>query len=131
MNAFIGHFVTAAGVNAAERRRSRVAIWQRQAAFAHGVLYPQTDGRSLFLVATTPEAVSLLDSNPDEFLKRLEDRPHFDGGALREFVEYGPEIKFAFEKGKNRSRGLRSPGIARSVSGFAFPTGIPSSSTYD
>ena len=57
------------GKTAAERRKSRVAIWQRQAAFAHGVLYPQTDGRSLFLVATAPEAVALLDSDPDVFLK--------------------------------------------------------------
>ncbi|NNE94149.1 MAG: hypothetical protein HKN23_21080 [Verrucomicrobiales bacterium] len=100
MNAFIGHFVTAAGKNAAERRRSRVAIWQRQAAFAHGVLYPQTDGRSLFLIATTPQAVALLDNHKTGFLDRLEDRDGFDAEALRAFVEDGPEVKFAFEKGK-------------------------------
>jgi len=100
MNAYIGHFLTAAGKNAEERRRSRVALWQRQAAFGHGVLYPQTDGRSLFLIATTSEAVALLDSDPDEFLTRLEGRPHFDHAAVEAFVKDGPEIKFAFEKGK-------------------------------
>ena len=100
MHAFIGHFVTAAGNTAEDRRRSRVAIWQRQAAFGHGVLYPQTDGRTLFVIATTPGAVELVDKNPDVFLSRLEGRPHFDVAAVRSFVEDGPEIKFAFEKGK-------------------------------
>ncbi len=100
MSAYIGNFVTAAGKNAAERRRSRVALWQRQAAFGHGLLYPQTDGRAFFVVATTPETVDLVDGDPDVFLRRLKDRPHFDVAALQEFVDYGPEIKFAFEKGK-------------------------------
>lgn len=100
MSAYIGNFVTAAGRNSAERRRSRVALWQRQAVFGRGLLYPQTDGRALFVVATTPEALDLVKSDPDEFLRGLEGREHFDGNALREFVEYGPEIKFSFEKGK-------------------------------
>ena len=100
MNAFIGHFVTAAGKNMAERRLSRVAIWQRQAAFSHGVLYPQTDGRSLFLITTMKEATDLLDNDKKGFLDRLEERPHFNTEAIREFVNAGPEIKFAFEKGK-------------------------------
>ncbi len=100
MNAFIGHFVTAAGKTAAERRRSRIAIWQRQAAYSHGVLYPQTDGRSLFLITTTPEAADLLDNDTTGFIDRLKGRPHFDTEAIRAFVNDGPEIKFAFEKGK-------------------------------
>ncbi|MDF1813961.1 MAG: hypothetical protein P1V20_17290 [Verrucomicrobiales bacterium] len=100
MNAFLGNYVTAAGKTAAARRRSRIAIWQRQGGFGHGLLYPQTDGRSLFVIATTPEAVALVDSDPDVLLDRLTDRAHFDVDALREFIEAGPEIKIAFEKGR-------------------------------
>ena len=32
-------------------------MWQRQGAFAQGVLYPQTDGRDTYLVATTPGSI--------------------------------------------------------------------------
>ena len=100
MNAYIGHFVTAAGKNARQRRHSRVAIWQRQAGYAHAVLYPQTDGRSMYIIATTPEAAALLDSSLDGFTQRLEKRPGIDITAVRNFIEDGPEIKIAFEKGR-------------------------------
>ena len=53
---FVGHFVTAYGRNATERRASRVELWNQQGEFALGFLYPQTVGRESFVVATTAAA---------------------------------------------------------------------------
>jgi hypothetical protein len=57
---FVGHYVTAYGTNGAERRESRVELWNRQADFALGFLYPQTDGRDSFVVATTAAAKKIV-----------------------------------------------------------------------
>lgn len=100
VKAFVGHFVTASGTTAAERRKSRVQLWQCQSAFSQAFLYPQTDGRILYAVATNSEAREKLDSDSEKFLTNLEATPSVNAKAIREFIEAGPEIKLAVEAGK-------------------------------
>ncbi|MDF1740917.1 MAG: M14 family zinc carboxypeptidase [Verrucomicrobiales bacterium] len=100
MKAFVGHFVTTSGTNAAERRKSRVELWQCQSSFSQAFLYPQTDGRSLYAVATNAAAREKLDSSHETFLTNIEGHPSVDASAIREFIESGPEIKIAVEAGK-------------------------------
>ena len=98
MKSIVGQWVVAAGRNAAERRRSRIELWQRQGGFTLGILYPQTDCRASLAVAATAKGAALLDPNPDKFLANLEARPDFNASALRAFVKAGPEKKLYFEK---------------------------------
>ncbi len=100
MKAFVGHFVTTSGTNAAERRKSRVQLWQCQSSFSQAFIYPQTDGRSLYAVATNAAAREKLDSSNETFLTNIADHPDVDAGAIRKFIEAGPEIKMAVEAGK-------------------------------
>jgi hypothetical protein len=99
---FIGHYVTATGSNASERRRSRVELWQKQAHMSQGVLYPQTEGRDTYFVGLTEAGVELLDGEVEDVLDRLDADERFHGPAIRAFVEAGPEIKLAMEKGGGR-----------------------------
>ena len=116
VKAFIGHFVTAHGATAAARRKSRVELWQRQGAFSQGVLYPQTDGRDTYLVATTPEAAEWLDADPAEFVANLRDREGFRTEAINAFIEAGPEIKLAVEPA--RTALVEAPGPIENGIGF-------------
>jgi hypothetical protein len=98
VKAFIGHFVTAAGETAEQRRESRIALWQRQPAFSQAVLYPQTDGRDTYIVALTDEAGKRLDGDKEAFLAKIEGLPGFRADAVRAFFDSGPEIKLAVER---------------------------------
>ena len=98
MKSVVGQWIVSCGRNAAERRRSRIELWQRQGGFTLGILYPQTDCRASLAVAITAKGAALLDPNPDKFLANLEACPGFDVRALRAFVKVGPEKKLYFEK---------------------------------
>jgi len=100
MKAFVGHFVSASGKNSSMRRKSHVRLWQRQGDFSQGFLYPQTDGRILYAVTTGPSLQNLLDSENETFLANLESHGMRDVETIREFIESGPEIKMAVEKGR-------------------------------
>jgi len=102
VHSYIGHFLTAWGPTAAERRRSRVALWQRQAGFSQAVLYPQTDGRDTYLVARTTRAAERLDADSAAFLANLEGLPGTNVEAIRAFFESGPEVKLAIHRGTSR-----------------------------
>ena len=99
---FIGRSITAYGTTAAERRRSRTELWQKQSRMSHGILYPQTAGRDTYLVGLTDEGNKLLDGDLDAVLHRLDRHPDFDGKAVRTFMKSGPEIKLAMSKGNGR-----------------------------
>ena len=71
VKSFTGHYVTAWGRTAAERRRSRVELWEKQERFLQGILYPQTEGRDSYLVAVDKEASRVLDEDPEVFLSNL------------------------------------------------------------
>jgi hypothetical protein len=98
MKSVVGQWIVSCGRNAAERRRSRIELWQRQGGFTLGILYPQTDCRASLAVAITAKGAALLDPNPGKFLANLEARPDFNASALRAFVKAGPEKKLYFEK---------------------------------
>lgn len=90
VQAFTGHYVTPWGRNAAERRRSRVELWNRQPEFTQAILYPQTDGRDSYIVTMGAESARMkLQKDPVEFANG------FDGPGFAEFVKAGPEVKIA------------------------------------
>lgn len=97
VKAFVGHFVTASGRTAAERRKSRIRLWQSQSQFSQGFLYPQTDGRILYTVTTKGD---VLDSDSETFLSNLKSSGLKEVANIRQFIESGPEIKLAVEKGR-------------------------------
>lgn len=99
LKSFVGHFVTAWGRNAEERRDSREELWNGQANFTQAILYPQTDGRDTYVVALDSEAAGMLDSNPSVFLERIKEQPGVNAEAIKTFVEAGPEIKLAVAPG--------------------------------
>ena len=96
---FVGHFVTAWGTNAEERRNSREEIWSQQPAFTQAILYPQTDGRDTYIVALDTEAAGLLDSSPFAFLERIKGLPGVNAETIETFIKAGPEIKLAVAPG--------------------------------
>lgn len=100
---FLGHYVTAWGPKADQRRRSRVELWQRQAEFSHAVLYPQTDGRDTYILATSDEAATLLDENPEQFLENLKARDEIRTETIAEFLAAGPEIKLVVDRARPKS----------------------------
>ena len=84
MRHFVGHFVTAYGRNATERRASRVELWNQQSEFALGFLYPQTVGRESLVVATTAAAKKKIVAQ--EFPE-----------SVKKFIAAGPELEVAME----------------------------------
>lgn len=100
VKAYIGNFVTAYGTSAAERRRSRVELWQQQGRFTQAVLYPQTDGRATYFVATSTEAGETFDRDLEAFLANVTKREDVDAEAFQKFVRSGPEVLLAINKGR-------------------------------
>ncbi len=98
VKSFIGHYVSAWGRTAAERRRSRIELWQRQAEFSQAILYTQTDGRDTYIVATTKAAVDLLDPDPDRFIANIGGVKGMDSSSVGAFINAGPEIKLVVER---------------------------------
>lgn len=97
MKTIVGNWLMATGRNAAERRRSRVELWQRQGAFTMGLLYPQTDSRIGLALALTAKGAKLLDADPKKFTANLATLPGCDAAAVRTFLNAGPETKIYFE----------------------------------
>ena len=97
MKSLVGQWVMATGRNTAERRCSRIELWQRQGTFTMGVLYPQTDCRIGLVVALTAKGAKLMDGNPKKFVTKLETLPDCNAAAIRGFLEAGPETKIYFE----------------------------------
>ena len=102
VKAFIGHYVTSWGQTAEQRRRSRVELWQKQGRFTQAVLYPQTDGRDTYFVATSTAASEVLAKNRDQFLLAASARKNVDGAALGGVVRSGPEIMLAVDKARSK-----------------------------
>ena len=100
LKAFIGHYVTSTGKTPAARRRSRVELWQQQGQFTQAVLYPQTDGRDTYFVATSAVAAAMLKKDLDEFLAAASSRDDVDQDALQKFVRSGPEVLLAVDKAR-------------------------------
>lgn len=121
VKSFLGSFLAAYGQTADQRRRSRVELWQRQGSFTQAGLYPQTDCRDSYVLATSPEAAKAIDGDKQKFLANLETQPGFRADAIRAFVRVGPEVKFYVES-------ALAPGAAQSAPiehGLALRLRIP------
>ena len=101
---FVGHFVTAWGRNAEQRRSSRVELWNAQARFTQAIIYPQTDGRDTYIVALDSKAVAVLDRTPETFLERIRETPGVNAEAIEAFVHAGPEVHLAIARGPTDSQ---------------------------
>ena len=102
VKSYAGHFMTSWGGTARERRRSRIELWEKQAGFTQAVLYPQTDGRDTYVVATDEKSAAILDPEPKVFLSNLSRLPHVDQKSIQGFAKMGPEILLSISKGKGR-----------------------------
>ncbi len=118
VKSFTGHYVTAWGRTAAERRRSRVELWEKQERFLQGILYPQTEGRDSYLVAVDKEASRMLDSDPEAFLSNLRNQSGIDADAVEIFVRAGPEVLVALDR-RNQAD-VAGPSRIRHGIGFRF-----------
>ena len=122
VKSFTGHYVTAwGGRTAAERRRSRVELWEKQERFLQGILYPQTEGRDSYLVAVDKEASRVLDEDPEVFLSNLRKQPGIDARAIETFVGAGPEVMIVLDRGNQAD----APGSSRIRHGIGFRFRIP------
>ncbi len=128
MRHFVGHYVTATGRDASQRRASRVELWNRQAGFSLGFLYPQTEGRESLVVATTAAAKKLL-AVDDLAALRANLRATFGGKAagMERFITDGPEIKLGMEHAKPQLLAATAPegGEAPLAHGIGFRLRLP------
>lgn len=108
LKAFIGHYVTSWGQTAAQRRLSRVELWQKQGQFTQAVLYPQTDGRDTYFVATSATAAEVLTKDRDQFMLAASARAEVDGTRLGGVVNSGPEIMLAVDKARSSADAVES-----------------------
>lgn len=98
LRTFIGHYVTAYGGSAEERRRSRIELWNLQSRIDQAVLYPQTEGRIMYIAAVGTNASRYLDVNPEHTAKLLKQAPGVDAEVIKAFLDAGPEIKLAIQR---------------------------------
>ena len=103
VHAFIGKYVTSWGKTASQRRNSRIDIWQKHAAFSHGIIYPETEGRESFVLGITPKGAALLDGDLEKFVSNLKTDKSINAKAIEDYIKKGPEIKLAFEKSNKKS----------------------------
>ncbi len=110
----MGHFVTAWGRTAEERRCSRVELWQRQQGFLQAALYPQTDGRESYVIALTDDAAKRIASSKGyldkpQFLTTIKNHPGFHSEAIEAFFNLGPETYLKLDENKQPGWSNREP----------------------
>jgi len=98
LRSFIGHNVIAHGGTAAERRRSRVELWNLQPCIDQAVLYPQTEGRILYIAAVGANASRFIDVSPQHTARLLRQAEGVDAEVIEAFMKAGPEIKLAIQR---------------------------------
>ncbi|MBI4626390.1 MAG: alpha/beta hydrolase fold domain-containing protein [Verrucomicrobia bacterium] len=98
VKSFVGTFVTAYGPSAAERRRSRIELWNRQGDFTLGILYPQTVARAAVVCATSAAAKRAIATADLPTLNRnLRGFLGAPAANIERFIGAGPEIKLGLE----------------------------------
>jgi hypothetical protein len=82
------HLVAAYGETAAERRRSRVELWNKQTQIVHGMNNPQTEGLVFYLCATSPAAAQTWFADPSikGFVAKIGEHPQIRPGWIRRQV---------------------------------------------
>jgi len=97
VHAFIGRYAVPYGATAAELRESRTELWQKQAGFSHGIIYPETEGRESFVLSFTPRGTEMMNADLGKFVENLKKDSRINAEAIASFISKGPEIKLAFE----------------------------------
>ena len=95
VRSFIGHYVTAWGDTAKQRRTSRAELWQVQPRIHQTILYPQTEGRILYIANFGTNSNQYIDVAPQKSAELLKDAPGVDAAAIKAFIDAGPEVKLA------------------------------------
>lgn len=113
-----GRYITAYGNTAAERRESRVELWNAQGKYVDGVFYAEFAGRTSYVVAVTPAGVAALDTNKEKFVANLRALPGVNAEAIGRYLKDGPEIRLS---GDHKSLGES----ARVRNGIGFRLRIP------
>jgi acetyl esterase/lipase len=126
MKHFLGHFVTAYGNTATQRRKSRVELWSKQGTFAMGFMYPQTDGRESLVCATTTAAKRAVAADS---LRELQIRLHDQFGDatqnISRFIEAGPELKLAMGTPNSRLLAAKEVDDVKIENGISFRLRLP------
>ena len=86
------HRLTAYGVSAAERRRSRVELWNKTRQMTFGFDWPETEGMLLCVCATTPSAVQkwLGAATLEDMAERIKEHPGFESESILRLVRLHP-----------------------------------------
>ncbi len=126
MRHFVGHYVTAYGRSAAELRESRAELWSKQAGFALGFLYPQTDGRESLVCAVTAAAKKAVAAD-DLSALRANLRGLLDEKAVgvERFMNAGPEVKLAMQPTGPPSAASPESTVAKISHGIGFRLRLP------
>jgi hypothetical protein len=84
--------LTAYGTTAAQRRASRVELWQRLGEFTFGTLDPAVEGKAMCVLATsvTASETYLRESPLPAFVGRLRKHPRIDAEAIAQFTAGWP-----------------------------------------
>jgi hypothetical protein len=122
MKTIAGHYLAAYGTNAAERRRSRAELWQRQGNLSLGVLYSETDHRIMIACGITPKgraamvpkALTLVKIPKVQFAKNLAAFPSFNSEALAKYMNAGPEQSLYVAKSPALDAGIQH-GLAMTI----------------
>jgi hypothetical protein len=87
------HMVTAYGQTAAERRLSRVELWNKESQIVHGIVAPQSEGMAFFVCATSPAAVTkwLSDRSLRGFAAKIGQYPGVDADPIRKLAASHPD----------------------------------------
>jgi hypothetical protein len=85
--------ICAWGVTAAERRRSRIELWNKQRQFLHGANRPYAAGRLVYACATSPEAAArwLGDRSLQGFAASLRAHPRMHQERIARLIDGFPE----------------------------------------
>jgi hypothetical protein len=102
------HQIVAHGKTAAERRASRIELWNKQSLITHGFSNPQIKGFTMHVVATTPAAAEkwLADPTLKGFQKTLQSHPGVNHAEILHHLadhpdgpgQWGTEAKLALVK---------------------------------
>ena len=126
MKHFVGHFVTAYGNTATERRKSRVELWSKQGTFELGFMYPQTIGRESSVCATTAAAKrTVATDNLRELQLRLHDQFGDDAQNIGRFIETGPELKLAMGTPNSQLLAAKEVDDVKIENGISFRLRLP------
>lgn len=124
------HRLVAWGRNAAERRKSRVELWNKQPQIRIGFANPQMEGRILCLVTTTRKAAKdyLSDPSLDVIAQKLARDPRINLEPIRRQIDHYP--KFPGQWGTRPNLALEGGDDATETampleSGFAIRMRIP------